>query len=62
MFDTVKTLNKRVSDWQIQQVKLANKATADSVTHTLGAFEASLEAYAAMQQEWLTALDTTTAK
>ena len=53
MLENMKKLNKQVTDWQINQVRLAGKQAQTTLTNTISAWEQTVEASAALQQDLL---------
>ena len=56
MLDNLKSLNKRTTDWQIAQIKLAGKTAQATLNHSLTAWESTADLAAAAQQDWMDAL------
>jgi hypothetical protein len=62
MLENMKKLNKQVTDWQINQVRLAGKQAQTTLTNTLSAWEQTVETSAALQQDLLNNTKATTTK
>ncbi len=62
MLENMKKINKSVTDWQINQVRLAGKQAQTTLTNTLSAWEQTVETSAALQQDLLNNTKATTTK
>ena len=62
MLENMKKINKQVTDWQINQVRLAGKQAQTTLTNTISAWEQTGETAAALQQDLLDNTKSTTGK
>ena len=62
MLENMKKVTKQVTDWQINQVRLAGKQAQSTLANTVSAWEQTIEAAAAVQQDLLQNTKTTTTK
>ncbi len=62
MLENMKKINKQVTDWQINQVRLAGKQAQTTLTNTISAWEQTVETTAALQQDLLDNTKATTSK
>ncbi len=62
MLENMKKINKQVTDWQINQVRLAGKQAQTTLTNTISAWEQTVETAAALQHDLLDNTKSTTGK
>ncbi len=62
MLENMKKINKQVTDWQINQVRLAGKQAQTTLTNTISAWEQTVETAAALRQDLLDNTKSTTGK
>jgi hypothetical protein len=53
MYDTIKSMNKTMTDWQVSQIRLAGKQAQSTLTNTMSAWEHTVETMGSLQQDML---------
>ena len=51
MSNSIKSMNNRITEWQISQIKLVGKVAQYNLNHVQSVLESSMGLYAAVQQD-----------